>query len=89
MSAQCCGVIYRTHQEQVDRKNCNVSLFLLFRHDSLAHLVLADTCAGPVGVFRSQLVLDLNIEVATVLLIRAADQRAVHLLTLLDGEHVL
>lgn len=68
----------------------NVSLFhFSFQQKSLAHLVLANTCAGPVGVFRIQLVLDLDVKVATVLLIRAADQRAVHLFTLLDCEHVL
>lgn len=56
---------------------------------SLAHLVLADARAGPVGVGGVQLVLDLDVEITTVLVVGATDERAMHLLALLDGEHVL
>jgi len=59
------------------------------RATQLAHAVGALAGAGPGGVVRLELVVDLDVEVAAVLVIGLDEELAGDLLTLLDGEDVL
>lgn len=56
---------------------------------SLAHLVQAPALGRPRRVLALELVVDGDVEIALVLLVGAVVERALHLLTLLDGEDVL
>lgn len=55
----------------------------------LAHLVQAGSLSLAGGVLGLETVFDLDVEIATVLLVGAVVERALNLLSLLDSKHIL